>query len=397
MEELVQVVLGVVPPALASEVMDHIDRSGAARVVGAAADPAALAREVDRLEPDAVVALPRFLASAGPLGTSALLALDTDETVGSLRAAMRAGAAGFYRWPDQRGELVPATQRLRRARSRPAVRRAMTVAVIGSRGGAGVTFVSTHLAAALARDRLETTLVDADPASSEVATAIGAPRDPAPRSVVDLVPVADELGPTHLEEVLWRHPDGFGVLLGPEEASAAGRVEPGHYRGILGRTAEGAEAVVIHAGRAIAGRLDPAVELADRVLLVLTLDVLSFRGARRVLDALAGDGGTSRPALVVNRASRGQIVPADVSRVFGESPFAVIPSDRTVGPAQDRGRLLPPRSRAARAVAGMAGRLAEEAGLPMPGRRPKRPLRARGSLDGGDGKRTIPVNHEVGS
>jgi pilus assembly protein CpaE len=397
MEEVVRVVLGVVPPALASEVMDHIDRSAAARVVGAATDPAALAREVDRLEPDAVVALPRFLASAGPLGTEALLALDTDETVGSLRAAMRAGASGFFRWPDQRGELVSAAQRLRRARSRPAVRKAMTIAVIGSRGGAGVTFVSTHLAAALARDGLETTLVDADPASSEIATAIGAPRDPAPRSVVDLVPVADELGPTHLEDVLWRHPEGFGALLGPVEPSAAERVEPGQYRGILGRAAEGAEAVVIHAGRAVVGRLDPAVELADRILLVLTLDVLSFRGARRVLDTFVDDGGTGRPALVVNRASRGQIVPADVSRVFGESPLAVIPSDRAVGPAQDRGRLLTPRSRAARAVARMARRLAEEAGLPTASRRPKRPRRAQASSDGTEGKRALPVTQEVGS
>jgi Flp pilus assembly CpaE family ATPase len=116
-----------------------------------------------------------------------------------------------------------------------------------------------------------------------------------------------------------------------------------------------------------------------------------------VLDAFADDGGTGRPVLVVNRASRGQIVPADVSRVFGEGPLAVIPSDRAVGPAQDRGRLLPPRSRAARAVARMARRLAAEAGLPTASRRPKRSRRARASSNGTEGKRAIPVTQEVGS
>jgi pilus assembly protein CpaE len=397
MEDVVRVVLGVVPPALASEVMDHIDRSGAAKVVGAATEASALSLEVERLEPDAVVALPRFLASAGSLGPSALLAVDTEETVGSLRAALRAGASGFYRWPDQRAELVSAAERLRRARHRPAVRRAMTVAVVGSRGGAGVTFVSTHLAAAFARGGLETTLVDADPRSSEVATAIGAPRDPSPRTVVDLVPVADEIGPTHLEDVLWRHPEGFRALLGPGEPSAATRVEPEHYRGVVARSAEATEAVVIHAGRAVPGPLEPAVELADRILLILTLDVLSFHGARRVLDSIEGDGGTSRLDLVVNRASRGEITPADVSRVFGRSPFAVIPRDRAVGPAQDRGRLVSARSRATRAVARMAGRLAEEAGLAPAAPGPKRLRRAPVSDDDPGGPRSTPANMGVGS
>jgi pilus assembly protein CpaE len=396
MEDVVRVVLGVVPPALASEVMDHIDRSGSAKVVGAATEAAALPPEVERLEPDAVVALPRFLASAGPLGSSALLAVDTEETVGSLRSALRAGASGFYRWPDQRAELVSAAERLRRARFRPAVRRAMAVAVVGSRGGAGVTFVATHLAVAFARGGLETILVDTDPRSSEVATAIGAPRDPSPRTVVDLVPVADEIGPTHLEDVLWRHPEGFRALLGPGEASATARVDPGHYRGILARSAEAAEVVVIHAGRALPGPLEPAVELADRIVLIVTLDVLSFHGAKRVMDSLEGGSGTSRVAIVVNRASRGEITPADVSRVFDRSPYAVIPRDRAVCSAQDRGRLVSARSRAARAVARMAGRLSDEAGLGPAARGPKRHRRAPASGDPG-GRETTPATLGVGS
>jgi len=77
------------------------------------------------------------------------------------------------------------------------------------------------------------------------------------------------------------------------------------------------------------------------------LDVLSFRDAKRAIEAV---GLEDRCAFVVNRASRSEISPKDVERVFGHEPLAVIPSDRAVRSAQDRGRLLPARGRVARAV-----------------------------------------------
>jgi hypothetical protein len=75
----------------------------------------------------------------------------------------------------------------------------------------------------------------------------------------------------------------------------------------------------------------------------------------------------------------------------------VIPRDRAVGPAQDRGRILSSRTRSARAVALMARRLAEEAGLSIPGRGPKRSRGARVSGDDRGGPRPAPVSLEVGS
>jgi hypothetical protein len=89
---------------------------------------------------------------------------------------------------------------------------------------------------------------------------------------------------------------------------------------------------------------------------VLALDIASFRATVRTLARVASDGVEDRTSFVVNRATRGEVVPADVERVFGRAPAAVLPLDASVPRLQDHGRLLPPRARAARAV----GRLAEQ-------------------------------------
>jgi Flp pilus assembly CpaE family ATPase len=105
--------------------------------------------------------------------------------------------------------------------------------------------------------------------------------------------------------------------------------------------------VVLHVPRGLDEVTHAGFEAADRVLIVLGLDVLSFRDAKRAIEAA---GLEDRCAFVVNRAARSEIAPRDVERVFGQAPLAVIPADRAVRSAQDHGRLLSPRGRVARAV-----------------------------------------------
>jgi len=96
--------------------------------------------------------------------------------------------------------------------------------------------------------------------------------------------------------------------------------------------------------------------VATRVVVVLQLDVLSFRAAKRAVSAMRID---DRCDFVVNAARRGEIVPADVERAFGKLPLAVIPVDRNASRAQDHGRLLALRGRTGRAIERLAARLME--------------------------------------
>ena len=171
MDQVARVVLALEAPEVAEEVMHFLDRSGRARVVATAGDDRQLAEAIRQLEPDAVVAEPTLLG--GRSGAGVVLALDTRESVTSLRAAIEAGASGYFLWPKEREDLLRAAAAAVR-RARETARRGTVVAVHGGRGGVGVTFVATHLAAAFAR-RGSAILIDADPVFGDVAQALGAP------------------------------------------------------------------------------------------------------------------------------------------------------------------------------------------------------------------------------
>lgn len=355
MEELTRVVLGFGAQDVAEQVMHFLDRTERVRVVGAAMDDRQLAEAIRQLEPDVVLASPALLDSAATgQGGGAVLAVDTAESVEGLRKAVRVGARGFYVWPGDRQELANMTARVPSGGQVAAGKKATTIAVYGSRGGAGATFVATHLASAFARMARDCVLVDMDPAFGEVAAALGTPQDPPPRTIEDLAPVMHEMTDGHLDEVLWRHPHGFRVLLAPPQA--LGVISAGHYVAALDGLARRADVIVLHLPHALDEIARTGVDAADRVVVVLTTDVLSFHGARR---ALAAFGDDDRFAFVVNRVARSEIVPADVERVFGRQPVAAIPVDRAVAAAQDRGRLLSARGKSGRAIGRLARTLEE--------------------------------------
>jgi pilus assembly protein CpaE len=362
-EEVARIVLALDPAEIVEEVMHLLDRSGAARVVATAEDERQLQEAIRQLEPDAVVASPRLAPPRADLGNAALLAVDTTQSVATLRRAIRAGAAGFYLWPAEREELALAAARIRPPLEDGVEARGHVVAVYGPRGGAGTTFVATHLAAALAERGSRCVLVDLDVVFADASAAIGVPADEKVRTVADLVPLEDEVSPRHVEDVLWRHPRGFGALLAPGDELAAVRVRGRHYRSAVAAARRTCDVVVLHVPRGLDEIARAGLDVADRVLVVLALDVLSFRDAKR---AIAATGLEDRCAFVVNRARRSQVAPSDVERVFGTPALAVIPVDRGAPGAQDVGRLLPLRGRTGRSLDRLARRVVEGASARKP-------------------------------
>jgi Flp pilus assembly CpaE family ATPase len=71
-------------------------------------------------------------------------------------------------------------------------------------------------------------------------------------------------------------------------------------------------------------------------------------------------GVEDRARIVVNRAARAEVTPADVERVFGRPPIATIPADRRVPREQSSARLLPRRGRTGRELDRLARSLLEE-------------------------------------
>ena len=357
MEEVARIVLALETPEVAEEVMHFLDRTGRSRVVGTAVDGPQLAEAIHQLEPDVVVAGPTLANAREALNGSALLVVDTSQSVGALRRAIRAGAAGFYLWPAEREELAFAAARTRPSRPEGSGALAPVVAVYGPRGGAGATFVASHLAAAFVERERRCVLIDLDATFSDLTAAVGVDPDDVVRTIDELSPLGDELSTAHLQEVLWRHGKGFDVLLAPSETRGAWSGAE-TYRRAIAAARQLCDVVVLHVPRALDEIASVGLAVSDRVLLVLGLDVMSFRDAKRAI-AVAGLDG--RCAFVINRAARSKITPRDVERVFGQPPIAVIPSDRRVPAAQDRGTLLPMRGRVGRAMSRLARAAVEDA------------------------------------
>lgn len=351
------IVLGMEDPAIQEEVLHFLDRLPRLKVVSAADDPPGLARAVREHRPDAAVVSPG-LVDGGDVDGAALLVVAARETTSTLRAALRAGARGFYLWPDERDRLARDAERAARPpEERPSTGRA--VAVFGPRGGAGATFLATNLAAACAARDADTVLVDLDPYFADVTSALGIDEAGA-ATIAELAPVADELTGEHLDRVLHRHPLGFGTLLAPHrpmERSLDAAVVSASVRALRARH----QVVVLHLPRALDDATRAAMEAADLVLLVVTLDVLALRDARRALDLLRGSGLDGRCRLVLNRVGRGEVVPDDAARVLGLRPVTMIREDRAVRRSQDRGEVVVGRSSpAARRVAALARHVLEE-------------------------------------
>lgn len=352
------IVLGMDDLAVQEEVLHFLDRLPGLRVVGAADDASGLARAVREHRPDAAVVSPALLEQ-GDLDGAAVLVVAGRETTSALRAALRAGARGFYLWPEEREALAREAERSGRPRPEHRPSAGRTVAVFGPRGGVGTTFLATNLAAACAAKDADVVLVDLDPFFADTTTALSVDDEAAP-TIAELAPVANELTGDHLERVLHQHPLGFRILLAPNRPMGAG-LDPAVVTASVRALRARHEVVLLHLPRALDDATRAALEEADLILLVVTLDVLALRDARRVLDVLRASGLEGRFRLVLNRVGRGEVVPDDAERVLGLRPVVMIREDRAVRRAQDRGEVVTGRSTAAaRRVAVLARRILEE-------------------------------------
>ena len=330
------IVLGIEDPGLQEEVLHFLDLLPGAKVVGAAEEADPLRRLARERKPDVVVGAPELLVD---LGTVPKLAVAVRETTEGLRTAIRAGARGYYVWPADREPLGRDLDAVRGADT-DSGEEGLVVAILGARGGAGATFLATNLAAAFVRSGERTVLADLDPYFGDVGTALGILPEPEAPSLMDLVSVSREVNPEHLDRVLHRHSDDFHVLLAPPDAAEVGELSDETVGGILAGLRSAFAVSILHLPRVIDATVLSAIQLADQVLVVVTLDVLGIRAAKRMIDHLRSVGLGHHLRLVVNRARRGEVVPEDAEEVLGVPLACVIGADRAVGRAQNRGQLV---------------------------------------------------------
>ncbi len=198
-----------------------------------------------------------------------------------------------------------------------------SVAVAGACGGCGASTLSAGIALAWACAGAQAVLAELDLERGDLAGAWGIPAD---RTLADLVAVAEELGPGHLDQVAHPHASGLMVLLAPGRADAAAP-----WRGApAGRLAAALGARgpwVADAGPVLDGPAAGAAAAAGRVVVVAPPSVAGARRARALAARLAALGGPDPGLVISGAAGAGDLGDRALGRAAGLEVVARLPRD----------------------------------------------------------------------
>ncbi len=267
-----------------------------------------------------------------------------------LRLAMLAGARDVLPMPPLLDQLVTSIQqtmlqeRGRRQRRREretggASEMGKVIALTSAKGGAGCSVIAANLAMLLAQANPGQSVVIFDMDLRYGDQRVLLDLEPI-TSVLDLLPVIDELTPEAVNSALLKHKSGLRALLAPAEPQQADMVEPDMVRKILIALRAYYDWVVVDLPGHLSDFELPALDFADQVLQICTPDVLSIRRTRSMLEICTGLGmASTQISLVLNRIHKSdEIKPIEFRGLFENAVVAEIPEDPTfVQPRADRG------------------------------------------------------------
>lgn len=287
--------------------------------------------------------------------------------------ALRAGCTEVTLRPLSQEDVCTALERA----SAPAGTTAggQTVALFGTIGGAGTTTLACHLAVECAATTQQpVALVDLDLEFGGVAGAF----DSAPNFTLADVARAGVIDAALIERAALALPNGVRLLTPPPELDDARAIDAALVLPVLHAMRGLYPVSVLDLPRQLTPLVGAALELADKLILVVQLTVPSVRNARRLFGALQREGvPRERLEFVVNRYRRSLhlLTVATVEQELGRPAFGVVPSDfRAVHQALDTGRPLADRNPVRAAIQAIAQKIvgdAPDAAAPRNGWRAK--------------------------
>ncbi len=305
------------------------------RLLAGGDDAEQLREEIMRLRPSAAIITLGAQPEAGlklierltaECPSVALICASRDASPDLILRSLRAGAREFLRLPmiaEEFQTVLDRTANLCAAHAEAPKKKGRVVAVFSSKGGCGTSFIATNLAAAL---DAPTVLVDLNLQAGDLALFLGVE----PKySIADLIENRARIDDTLLATYLAPHSAKLALLPAPREADLADDIEPEHVFEALELLRERYEYVVIDPQHTFDAITLAALDQADDIMLVLTLDIPAIRSAQRALELFDRLGYPRRKVrVVVNRWSKQiDLDLQQVERYLGESVMGYVQSD----------------------------------------------------------------------
>jgi pilus assembly protein CpaE len=293
------------------EIRTALSADGRTRLLAGGDDVEQVHEQVLHLRPDVAVitfgpnpeqslALIEKLARECP--STALLSAARDASPDLILRSLRAGARDFLRLPIITEELrtvLDRTVEFCAGRKVAPKKKGRMIAIFSSKGGCGTSFVATNLAAAT---EAPTVLVDLNLQAGDLPLFLGVnPK----YSIADLVENRERMDDALLNSYVTPHTTKLSLLAAPPEADLADDIEPEHVFDVLERLREKYDYVVLDPQHTFDAITLAALDQADDIVLVLTLDIPAIRSAQRALEIFDRLGyPRSKVRVIVNRWSK---------------------------------------------------------------------------------------------
>lgn len=273
---------------------------------------------------DQAIKLIQRLSAESP--KTALISLAHNASPDLLLQSLRAGAREFLQLPINPQELKTVFDRVAEfcaSQVEIPKKKARMIAVFSSKGGCGTSFVATNLAAATSA---RTTLVDLNLQAGDLPLFLGL--DPK-YSLADMAENRARLDEALVTSFLTPYSSNLSLLAAPKEADSADEIEPEHVFEVLQRLRETCDYLVLDPQHTFDSITLAALDQADEIVLVLTLDIPAIRSAQRSLEIFDRLGyPRTKVRIVVNRWSKQiDLDLRQVEKFLGEPVIGFIPSD----------------------------------------------------------------------
>jgi pilus assembly protein CpaE len=247
-----------------------------------------------------------------------------------LLQAMRLGAREYLVKPIADSEFASAIVRVVRfmeATRRRQIRAGRTVAVVGSKGGLGVTTIGLNLAAELAAlGGVRVGLFDFNLVNPDVGVSLDLEPQ---RSLVDLVRSDERLDELMIDDAMTEVGGRFYALCGPTDYVEGAEVGSDDVEKLLLVASDSFDWLVLDLTPGTDDRTIKALDKAHLVLLVTQATVTGLKNVQRTLSLYSRLGyGSDKVKVVVNRTGRrGDLSWQQVKRVVNDEIYHQLPDD----------------------------------------------------------------------
>jgi len=292
--------------------------------------------ETSRLRPSAVVinlnhmgepALKLVQRIVSECSSTAVICASRDSSPDLILRSMRAGARDYIRLPINDDELTTVVERTATFATEHAddepKKRGHVIAVFSSKGGCGTTLIAANLAMT---QKNPTVLVDLNLQSGDLELLLGLK----PKfSLADVVENRERLDDALLASYITPHSKNLSLLAAPMKAESAEDIEPKHIYEVMELLRHRYDNVIIDTPHNFDSATISALDHADQILVVLTLEIHAIRSTRRALEIFDRLGYPRKKVrIVVNRWSKNiELDQKQVEDFLGERVIAFIQSD----------------------------------------------------------------------